>query len=162
MRDKDFGNLNLIAHDFFLLIGILFSAAIAAHLELLGQHGESAKGVGLSEQDFVLIAGIALVMDSMVLADNNPEVIGDVFHDSALQVPNGASFWYTLGPSRVGVCKEIVNGNNRKYINKKRQPKARQIASQSTSSVTLSPDFLTETNPAWTIGRTFRRHSMRL
>jgi hypothetical protein len=82
MRDKGFGNLNLIAHDFFLLIGIFLSAAIAAHLELLGQHRERAKGVGLAEQDFVLIPDIAFVMDSMVLADNDPEVVSDVFHGS--------------------------------------------------------------------------------
>jgi hypothetical protein len=37
-------------------------------------------------------------MDSVILADHNPEVVGDVFHVSALQVPHdsGARFLYTL------------------------------------------------------------------
>jgi hypothetical protein len=47
-------------------------------------------------------------MDSVILADHNPEVVGDVFHVSALQVPHDSgarffvhimSFW-NEGPER--------------------------------------------------------------
>jgi hypothetical protein len=163
MRDKGFGNLNLIAHDFFLLIGIFLSAAIAAHLELLGQHRERAKGVGLAEQDFVLIPDIAFVMDSMVLADNDPEVVSDVFHGSgASKFPRLGSkflvhirsFWGSVSVKKL--LTEIIESTSTRNASR---AEANRVTKHEFRNA--QPRFFNRTNPAWTIGRTFPRHSMR-
>ena len=99
VRNEHIWNLNLIPHDFLLFVRIFLSAVIANYFDLLRQHGKRCVRVGLSEQDFVLVPGIAFVVKSAIFADNQPEIVGRIFHwGSALQVPHdlGARLPYIM------------------------------------------------------------------
>ena len=77
---KAVGNLNLIPHNFLLPVRVFLAAAITTHTDFIWQHGERRKGVGLAEQDFMLVPGIPFVVKSAILANNNPEIISCILH----------------------------------------------------------------------------------
>jgi hypothetical protein len=87
MRHKGFGDLNFVPHDFLLFVRIFFSTAITDYVNFFRQHGEWREGVGFPEQNAMLVACIAFVMDAMVLADDNPVVVDRVFHRGSSKVP---------------------------------------------------------------------------
>jgi hypothetical protein len=65
-----FGDFDLISQNFFRFVGVLLAAAVAAYLDFLWQHGKRSIGIGLSEQNVMLIADVSLVVEAMIFADN--------------------------------------------------------------------------------------------
>src|SRR5215471_2362606 len=111
MWKEPLGDLNFIPHYFFLFVRVFLPAVIATYLDLLRQHGESAKCIGLPEEDFVLVPDIAFVMKSVILADHKPEIVGCVFHwvlPSKFPTTWRANFCTHYGRCRTGGCKKIV------------------------------------------------------
>jgi hypothetical protein len=80
MRLELLRHLNFISHDFLSFIGVFLAATIAPHFDLLRQHGERSIGIGFPEQDAVFVTDIALVVEAVILADNNPKVVSGVLH----------------------------------------------------------------------------------
>ena len=109
--DKHFGNLNFIPHDFLLLVGIFFAAAIAAHTDRVRQHRKRSKRICLTQQDVMLVANIAFVVKSVVLADNDPVVVSCIFHRDP-RLPTKPDGKFVLHYATTG-CMYV---KNRKYI----------------------------------------------
>jgi hypothetical protein len=79
VRNEHFWNLNLVPHDFFLLVGIFLAATLTTYRDLVWEHWKGGKRIGLSEQDFVLVSGIPSVMKAAILTDDHPEIVSEVF-----------------------------------------------------------------------------------
>src|SRR5215475_4408770 len=75
MRHEPRWLLNHVPEDLGWLVGVLFTAAVAAHRNVLRQHGEIGIRIGLSKHDLVRIREIALVMETVVFAEYDPEVV---------------------------------------------------------------------------------------
>jgi hypothetical protein len=78
MRDKGFRNPNLATEDLIPVVGVFLAAAVATYSDVLREHGKGLEGVGFSQQDAMLVAEIGLVVESAILANYHPEIIGVV------------------------------------------------------------------------------------
>lgn len=74
------GDLHLGAKDVLWLVGILFAAFVASDRNLIGQHGQGGEGIGFAKNDAMLVGRVVLVVKSVILTDDNPEVVGRVLH----------------------------------------------------------------------------------
>jgi hypothetical protein len=75
MRHKVIWGRDFSSHDFLRVVRVLFSAGITANLKLLYQHGEWRKAIRLSQDDAMFKRGIVFVVESAILADDNPAVV---------------------------------------------------------------------------------------
>jgi hypothetical protein len=71
----DFGPQNL-----FRLVGILLSAAITSHFDLFTEGWTRRIRISLPQCDAMLVRGIALVVESAILAEYNPKIVSCVLH----------------------------------------------------------------------------------
>jgi len=73
-------DLRLRAKNVLWFVGILFTAFVASDGNLIAQHGQRSERIGFAKNDPMLVGRVALVVKSVILADDNPEVVGRVLH----------------------------------------------------------------------------------
>src|SRR5215831_151367 len=67
--------LDHVPQDLGHFVVVLFAAAIAAHGNLLREHRKAGVSIRLAEDDLMRVREIAFVMESVILAEYDPEVV---------------------------------------------------------------------------------------
>jgi hypothetical protein len=67
--------LDHVPQDLGGFVVILFAAAVTAHRNPLGQHWKAGVRIGLAQNDLMRVREIAFVMESVVFAEYDPEVV---------------------------------------------------------------------------------------
>jgi|SRR5215471_18087473 len=75
MRHEPRWLLDHVSQDIGCFVVILLAAAVATHRYLLRQHGKSGVCVGLAEHDLMGVREISFVMEAVILAKYDPEVV---------------------------------------------------------------------------------------
>jgi len=75
MRHEPRRLLDHVPQDLGRFIVILFATAVAAHGNLLRQHRKGGVRIRLAEHDLMRVREIAFVMEAVILAEYNPEVV---------------------------------------------------------------------------------------
>jgi hypothetical protein len=86
VRSKRFRQFQFDSEQVFRRISVRLTAVVAAYVEAAIQIGRRLKRVGFAERDLVFKKEILVLVEFVVLAEYNPEILAFESH-SVLQVP---------------------------------------------------------------------------
>lgn len=80
MRDESCRNLKHIPQNLSRFISVFLATAVASHRDFLRQGGKRRARVGRTQHNLMRVGQVSFVMESVILAEHDPDVIAVFRH----------------------------------------------------------------------------------